>query len=212
MLAKRSYPTHPSLDVPPTTVAEVQAESEAIFRSIGEGAIATDEFGRITRINPITLKILGFTEDELIGEWFPKVIQAVTVDNRPVNLIDRPITRAFLAGTPISANLFYLHKSGSKIPVALTCSPIIVEGKPVGAVEVFRDVTFEQEVDRMKSEFISLASHQLRTPLSAIKTYSHMLVDGYMGPLLPDQVKSLETIIGATNRMNELISTLLNIT
>jgi signal transduction histidine kinase len=52
----------------------------------------------------------------------------------------------------------------------------------------------------------------LRTPLSAIKTYSHMLVDGYMGEVTPSQKKSLRTIISATNRMNELISTLLNIT
>jgi signal transduction histidine kinase len=64
----------------------------------------------------------------------------------------------------------------------------------------------------MKSEFISLASHQLRTPLSAIKTYTHMLFDGYMGDLNGAQKSSLNTIIGASDRMNELISTLLNIT
>ncbi len=99
-----------------------------------------------------------------------------------------------------------------KIPLSVTASPILLNGKPLGAIEVFRDITFEQEVDRMKSEFISLASHQLRTPLSAIKTYTHMLSDGYMGKLNTVQKKSLSTIIGATNRMNELISTLLNIT
>ncbi len=91
-------------------------------------------------------------------------------------------------------------------------SPILLDGKPLGAIEVFRDITLEQEVDRMKSEFISLASHQLRTPLSAIKTYTHMLKDGYMGELSSTQKSSLDTIIGASNRMNELISTLLNIT
>ena len=191
---------------------ERSAESEAIFTSIGDGAISTDEFGRITRINPVATQLLGFSEKELIGQWFPAKIKAVNNNDQPINLIDRPITKAFLTGKPVSENLFYVHKRGYKIPVAISCSPIILNNKPLGAIEVFRDVTFEQEVDRMKSEFISLASHQLRTPLSAIKTYTHMLADGYMGNLTTAQKKSLETILGAANRMNELISTLLNIT
>src|SRR6185312_4467618 len=78
------------------------AEAEAIFTSIGDGAISTDEFGRITRINPIALQLLGYNEKELVGQWFPKVIKAVGIDDKPINLIDRPITKAFLAGKPIS--------------------------------------------------------------------------------------------------------------
>jgi PAS domain S-box-containing protein len=188
------------------------AEAEAIFTSIGDGAISTDEFGRITRINPMALRLLGYKEKELVGQWFPKKIQAVNENDEPYNLIDRPITKAFLIGQAVSENMYYLRKDGRKIPVAVNSSPIIVNNRPIGAIVVFRDITFEREVDRMKSEFISLASHQLRTPLSAIKTYTHMLADGYMGDLNDSQKKSLETIIGAANRMNELISTLLNIT
>ena len=191
---------------------EQRAQAEALFSSIGEGAIATDEFGRITRINPIALKILGYKESDLLGEWFPKRIVALDDQNMTVNLIDRPITKAFLTGKSITEKLFYRKKDGQTLPVIITVSPILLADRPIGAIEVFRDITLEEEVDRMKSEFISLASHQLRTPLSAIKTYSHMLVDGYMGDVTPAQKKSLRTIIGATNRMNELISTLLNIT
>jgi PAS domain S-box-containing protein len=194
------------------TPVEQQAEAEAIFTSIGDGAISTDEFGRITRVNPVGQQLLGYKEKELIGTWFPKKVLAVTFDDTPVNLIDRPITKAFLTGKPISEKLYYRRKNGQRVPVAINVSPIIVQGKPLGAIEVFRDITLEQEVDRMKSEFISLASHQLRTPLSAIKTYTHMLNDGYMGELNEAQKNSLNTIIGASNRMNELISTLLNIT
>jgi PAS domain S-box-containing protein len=189
-----------------------QAAAEALFASIGDGAIATDEFGKITQVNPVAQHILGFRKNELIGQWFPKQIVALTPEGVPVNLIDRPITRAFLTGLPISEKMFYRRKNGLSIPVAISVSPILLDGKPIGAIQVFRDITLEQEIDRMKSEFISLASHQLRTPLSAIKTYSHMLVDGYMGEVTPSQKKSLRTIITATNRMNELISTLLNIT
>jgi PAS domain S-box-containing protein len=191
---------------------EKQAEANAIFNSIGDGAIATDEFGRITRVNPVALKLLHYTEAELLGEWFPKIVVAMSADGKVINLIDRPITRAFLTGQPVSAKFFYRRKDGQPLPVSINVSPILLNGKPLGAIEVFRDITVEEEIDRMKSEFISLASHQLRTPLSAIKTYSHMLVDGYMGKVTPTQKKALHTIISATNRMNELISTLLNIT
>lgn len=191
---------------------EQRAQAEALFSSIGEGAIATDEFGRITRVNRIALKILGFNEADLLGEWFPKKIVALNDQDVTINLIDRPITKAFLTGRSVTEKLFYRKKDGQRLPVQLTISPILLADRPIGAIEVFRDITVEEEIDRMKSEFISLASHQLRTPLSAIKTYSHMLVDGYMGDVTPAQKKSLRTIIGATNRMNELISTLLNIT
>jgi PAS domain S-box-containing protein len=203
--------------IPPLSTAErepheQQAEAEALFNSIGDGAISTDEFGRITRVNPAAQQLLGYTEKELLGKWFPKKIVAVSLENEPVNLIDRPITKAFLTGKSISEKMYYRRKNGEKFPAAITVSPILLEDRPLGAIEVFRDITIEQEVDRMKSEFISLASHQLRTPLSAIKTYTHMMADGYMGELNAAQKKSLTTIIGASNRMNELISTLLNIT
>lgn len=194
------------------TNAYQQQQAEAMFASIGDGAISTDEFGRITRVNPIARQLLGYSQAELIGGWFPNLIVAVTADDMPFNLIDRPITKAFLTGRPVSDKMYYLRKNGQKIPVAVTASPILLAGRPLGAIVVFRDITLEQEVDRMKSEFISLASHQLRTPLSAVKTYSHMLADGLMGDLEPAQMKALDTIINASNRMNELISTLLNIT
>src|SRR5439155_19445387 len=127
-------------------------------------------------------------------------------------LIDRPITKAFLTGKPVMEKTYFRRKDGQKVAMAVSSSPILIKGKPLGLIEVFRDITLEEEIDRMKSEFISLASHQLRTPLSAIKTYSHMLADSYMGELNSAQKKALGTIIGASDRMNELISTLLNIT
>lgn len=205
-------PFLPVTDNSEAITAEDRALAEALFNSIGDGAIATDQYGKITRINPTALRILGFTEKEILGSWFPKKIVAMNDQDQPINLIDRPITRAFLTGKTVVERTYYRKKNGQRIPVSITVSPVIMEGKPVGAIEVFRDITLEYEIDRMKSDFISLASHQLRTPLSAIKTYSHMLLDGYMGDINDAQRKSLRTVLSAANRMNELISTLLNIT
>lgn len=189
-----------------------RALAEVLFNSIGDGAVTTDEFGRITRINPTAQSILGYTEKEALGKWFPKLFAAYDDDGLSIPLIERPVTRAFVTGNIISEKIRYKDRHGRLIPVSMTISPIMVKDQPVGCIEIFRDITKEYEVDKMKSDFISLASHQLRTPLSAIKTYAHMLLDGFMGPMTKPQIKSLKTIVSATNRMNETISTLLNIT
>jgi len=192
-------------------VAEIRAESEALFRSIGDGAITTDEFGHVTRINPTALSILGLRQDEVLGKWFPRAIPLIRADNTLVPLIERPIVKMFLTGKAVSEKVLYRSKTGRVIPLSVNVSPIILNRKPVGAIEVFRDITLENEIDRMKSEFISLASHQLRTPLSTVKTYTHMLLDGYMGDLSDTQRQALNTVVNASDNMNELIGILLNI-
>lgn len=191
---------------------EERAKTEALFFSIGQGVVASDEQGKIIRINQAALKLLGYKKSELIGQWFPSKIIAVREDNSPIDILARPITRAFLSGQTINENMYYLRKDGKRIPVAVTVSPILLRNQPVGAIELFRDTGLELQSDRMKTDFISIASHQLRTPLSAINTYSHMLSSGYVGPLSEDQSSFMKIILSAVERMNELISALLNIT
>jgi len=69
-----------------------------------------------------------------------------------------------------------------------------------------------QRVQEMKTEFVSLTAHQLRTPLSAIKWSTQMLLDGDEGPLLRDQAELLRKSLQATNRMIHVINDLLNVT
>lgn len=190
---------------------ELISQAEALFSSIGEGAIATDKEGRISRVNSVTLQLLGYSADELLGKWFPGTIQAVDEFGQVIPPLERPITRAFLTGKSVTTTTSYYRSDGSYLPVKLTVSPIMLHGKPIGAVEVFRDVSIECEMDKMKSEFISIASHQLRTPLSAMKMYGHMLADGIAGDISPQQRGLLDIIIQSADRMNDLITTLLDL-
>jgi PAS domain S-box-containing protein len=196
---------------PVETLDEAQARADALFLSIGVGAIATDEQGRIYRINDVALDILGFKKNDVIGKWFPKTIQAYDDEGNRILSMNRPITQALLTGKPVSEKMSYMTASGAKVPVSITVSPILLNGKPVGTVEVFYDSSLEDEVDRMKSEFISIASHQLRTPLSAINTYANMLSSGYEGELNEGQKAHMKIILSAVDRMNDLITTLLDI-
>ena len=185
---------------------------EAAFASIGEGAIIIDGCGRIIRVNNIALNLLGYKEPELIGQLLTAKIKLLNVDLKTIAPINGPMVKAVIGGRPVYEYLYYQSKNKSRIPVFVSTSPIIKNGQPIGGIEIIRDASMEETIDQMKSEFISLASHQLRTPLSSIKTYTHMLLDGYMGKIDEQNRLALEVVISAANRMNELISTLLNIT
>jgi PAS domain S-box-containing protein len=194
-----------------SNLEEQQAESDALFASIGDGAISVNEEGKINRINQVALDILGFSEKELLGKWFPGTVIAHNEQGEVISPSERPIFQSFMNGIPTSQKIYYMTKQGKAVPVAITVSPIILNGRPVGAIEVFRDITLEHEIDRMKSEFISIASHQLRTPLSAIQTYANLLASGFRGPLTKEQQELMDIILSSVDRMNDLITTLLDV-
>jgi len=192
-------------------IEEERAKAQAVFSSIGDGAIATDEHGSIVRINRTALDMLGATEQETVGHWYPKVIEAEDAFGKPLTPIELPITKSIVEGKPITHKSFYRRKDGSLLPVSATVSPVLLDGKPIGAVEVFRDITHELEFDRAKGEFISLASHQLKTPPTAIKWSLGILRDGTVGPLNEAQKDLIDGMYGITERMIETVNALLNI-
>ncbi|HUB93833.1 MAG TPA: PAS domain-containing sensor histidine kinase [Verrucomicrobiae bacterium] len=201
--------TQPSIPVANRT--RHASEIEALVASIGEGLIATDDAGKITRINKQALDMFGFRKVELLGNRLTHKIVAVYESGKPIEVIDTPIAKSFMMGQTISERALYKTKDGSILPVQVTVSPLLVRGRPVGAVQLFRDITTEIQMEKMKSDFISLASHQLRTPLSSVNIYAGMLRDGLAGGLNELQTTFVETILQSALRMNELIDTLLNI-
>jgi PAS domain S-box-containing protein len=182
-----------------------------MINSLGEGLIVMDEHGEITTINSYALASLGYEENELIGAWFPRAIIAVDPHAQPTDQLTRPLIRALTSGETVSDYTNYLRKDGSVIPVFVTVSPILIGDKPTGAIEVFRDLTKEKELDIAKDEFVSLASHQLRTPATGVKLILSMLVAGDFGPLTPLQQKYLQKAVQSNDRQLRIIEDLLNV-
>lgn len=194
-------------------VREVEAEKakdEALLKSIGEGMIAIDDTGAILKINQPAITILGLPDQNHLSKKLKDTLKFF--DERDVELpADKwaPL-QALTTGNP-AEQLFVVHRQEGKALVAVLVNPIIQNDKTIGAIMVMRDVTKEKEVDRMKTEFISLASHQLRTPLSAIKWFTEMLASGDAGKLKDEQAEFVKNITDSTERMIELVNSLLNI-
>jgi two-component system phosphate regulon sensor histidine kinase PhoR len=197
---------------PSKTHPHSNPETDALFMSIGEGAIVTDPNARISRINQAALNILGFKEKELLGQWFPEIIVAEDEQGNRLTNIDRPMGQAFLSGKPVSGRTYYRHKNGSRIPVFLTVSPVMLNSKPIGAIEVFRDISADMALERAKDEFVAIASHQLRTPATAVKQYVGLLLEGYSDPLTDNQRLFLERAYESNERQLHIVQEILKIT
>ena len=181
--------------------------------SVGDGLVATDRDGKILLMNPAAEKMLLQNAQEVIGEDYIETVPAADKDGQIIPSEKRPLLAVLKQGksfTNHSAN-YYVRKNGSKFPTAITTSPIKYQNSIIGAIITFRDITHEKEVDRMKTEFISLASHQLRTPLSAIRWFVEILQNGDAGKLNKQQMELLGDIYQSTKRMIQLVNDLLNI-
>jgi two-component system sensor histidine kinase VicK len=110
-----------------------------------------------------------------------------------------------------NTHLCIVRSDGTLLPVLLVVSPLIEKGKCTGGIAVFQDVTEERQLDYMKSEFIALASHQLRTPLSAILWYIELLVDNMSPKLNAEQRAYITEMHTSAKRMAGLIDALLQV-
>src|SRR3989339_308983 len=150
---------------------KVRAKDEAILASIGEGLVATDKNGRILLVNKACERLLGWKEGETQGKLLSKVIPMSDSTGKTIPALERLITKTLKdrSTTTTTTTMYYKRKDGTSFPVALTVAPIFIGKDLIGAVKVFRDITKEKEIEKARSEFMSIASHQLRTPLTAIR-------------------------------------------
>ncbi|HXH27143.1 MAG TPA: ATP-binding protein [Candidatus Acidoferrum sp.] len=186
-------------------------KDETIFGDIAEGLIIFDKHARIIRVNAAARETLGLAENELLGQPFDKVLIAYDETDKLIPLNKRPMARTIAEKRVVSQQLRYQRRDGSLFDAQVTNSPLIINGKLDGVIEIFRDITKEKEIDKAKTEFVSLASHQLRTPLSTINWYAEMLLAGDAGKITGEQKKYVDEIYRGNKRMTDLVGALLNV-
>jgi PAS domain S-box-containing protein len=169
--------------------------------------VISDKDGKIVYANKAASKITGYSRDEIIGttprlwggqmpkEFYEKFWYTIKEEKKS-----------------FQGEVTNRRKNGEVYDAEIKVAPVL---NNQGAVEFFvgieRDITHEKQVDRAKTEFVSLASHQLRTPLSIINWYAEMIEDGDAGSITEKQKEYLEEITSASKRMTELVNALLNV-
>ena len=210
--ATRIIETQRELVIKNRKLAEANARRRAMLENIGDGVVGINSKGEIIYLNPSAEKLTGYKKEELEGSLLVHSLALETEDGEKVSVEERPIRNALYQNKQIETrDYFYVRKDGSKFATAITATPVMIYGQIIGGVNVFRDITTEHEVDRMKTEFISLASHQLKTPLASMKWFGEMLLNGDVGQMSAEQKDLVNTIYESNERLIALVNRLLNI-
>lgn len=170
--------------------------------------IITDSDGIIIYANPAATTISGFTTDEIIHQkaWTIKLGGG----NMPHEFYENMWQTIKEQKAPFAATILNHRKSGEEYYLSTTISPILDQkNNIVFFISIGRDTTKEENIDKAKSEFVSLASHQLRTPLSVIKWYTEMLLSGDATKI--QKKEYAEQIYQSTKNAVDIVDTLLDV-
>lgn len=185
-LGKKSKNSHQKHELVKNLYDE-KTKSDIILNSIDDGVILIDSEGKILLFNPAASRITGWQQGDATGIIYKSVLNIVNSKNEPYSDEQDPFSRSCKEVTTIrdnQANL--LTESNKLIAINISVTPLLDQNKNItGAVGIFRDVTAERNAETQRAEFISTASHEMRTPVAAI--------EGYLALALNDKVAKIDT-------------------
>ena len=190
---------------------------QALFENVEESAYIFDKNLKIISANDACEIMVGSTEKELIGKNYYKSFGCHDRNGHYYPEFD-PVAKVVTSkeSVPYDEHL-HMNKEGKERWVGVSYTPFLNESGDVEQIlSIARDITTIKELEKSKSEFVSLASHELRTPLTVINGYLSLLLSGDLGSLDKEQTRSsflavLNKVKHETERLTSLVGDLLNV-
>ena len=190
-------------------------ENNAILSSMVECLIGISNEGKVLFLNQMASVILGVANVEAYGKELVEILPLLK-NNELIPKENSPIEKALkgdMGRIYIYDNIYSKDKSGRVFPVMLSAVPLTqkLPVENIAVIVMFHDISTEKAVDRAKTEFVSLAAHQLRMPLTTIRWYTEMILSGDKGKITKGQREFIEEIDESNKRMIFLVNNLLNV-
>jgi two-component system phosphate regulon sensor histidine kinase PhoR len=186
---------------------------ETIIASIADGILVVDPRGDLIQTNEAMRQMVGSEVPRALAErnalW-----QTRTATGTPTGTGNGPTARALRGLTTTRAELFIRAADGRELAVSVSGAPLRARGGSIrGAVIVCRDITAMRQLQQAKDDFLSIASHELKTPLTALGGYAQLLRQRLVRIDVADEraLRYLVALETQTRRMSELVNTLLDV-
>lgn len=166
-------------------LSQEATKSDIIINSIADGVIVITAKNIVQMVNPAAEHLLGWSARDAVGLDYRSVIKLTDEQGAPVPDDLSPIHQVMASNKPATNNdLILITKSNKKAMVSTVVSPVGDSSSVSGVIAVLRDITQQKEQERQKAEFISTASHEMRTPVAAI--------EGYLGLAMNPQTAAID--------------------
>ncbi len=164
-----------------------QQQTAILIQSISDGMIVINTEGKISMLNPSASKMTGWPIDEATGIDVQLVVKLQRENGEKIDSPENPFTLALTKKESATTTLQLVGRDGKQLIVSVIVSPVLMpkSGDLVGAVAVIRDVSATHAEEAQRAEFISTASHEMRTPVAAI--------EGYLALALNDKVSQIDS-------------------
>ena len=182
-------------------------KSEGIVKSISNPLIVTDDENRILLINPEAEKLFNLREKDVSGTHFLEIIKEEKIFDS--------ITETLETGKEQKGqknDVLEFTYNNKEHYYRITTNPVKDKlGETNLVVTILEDITHLKEVDQMKSEFVSMVSHEFRTPLTSMNMSINMLLEENAGEINEDQRELLDVAKDDTEHLNNLVDDLLDL-
>lgn len=199
-------------------IAAERARLAAVIEQLPEGVmIVGGSQGQIVLHNRAAERLLGRSVGHEAVAEHPIVFHLTTADGTPYPEAGLPLRRALEGDVVHGAEVWVDHPDGTRLPLLVSAAPLDPDaGRVHEAVAVFQDISAIKEVERRKDEWLSIASHELRTPITSLKGFAQFLerraqrgTDGELDPAT--LTSALATIVRQANRLAMLVNDLLDV-
>lgn len=168
---------------------DIKRRAKIVIDNISDGITFIDANGIIHLFNPAAEQLLAWSEAETLQLNYKTIFRFVNSASQPISDAENPITRTLSSNKPQASDSFYLlTHSEQKVSVSIKVTPITTQDGRMtindGAIVVFRDITRERAEQNAQTDFISTASHEMRTPVA--------IIEGYLGMILNPETATID--------------------
>ena len=193
------------------TSSSFLGDGKAILDAVDDGVLAVDSKGNILAINPAAEQITGWNGSDAAGLVFNSVLKITNNEGGEMIEISNPVNRVLRTGENFTTrDLFIKTQSGKIVPIFLAVNSI--DSQNSGVVVVFRDISKELKDNREQAEFISTASHEMRTPVASIEGYIGLALNPATATIDARAKSYLQKAHENTKHLGQLFQDLLDIT